>query len=406
VPKSIFEYLDRLGETKIDFTFERSVQLNEIFYKKLPVIEICGTNGKGSTTAFLEKILIQSGYRVGAYTSPHLEKINERIRIQGENISDELMEKHGASVCAELERHGIQPTYFEFLTFLGLHVFEQENIDVAIFEAGLGGRKDSIHAIPRIGAILTSISYDHMDYLGNTLLQIAKEKVPVLEKSPFAVAAKQDSEVEEYIVSTLKQSHTIEGRDFQHSGSFEKFFFVQDDFEIGPIRLGLHGDYQSSNASLAISMALHLRKIQWNISNEAIELGIQTARNNGRLEQWKNSLGNTIWLDVAHNPDAIQFLVQHFFVRKQRGFQTVFACSNDKPWDEMIETLRTITQDFHFVSTPSLKSWKPDFALENPVECIQKLMNGSSSPILCTGSFYHVGEIRKKLPEFGFAMVE
>lgn len=402
---SVLNHLENLGETKIDFDFKRSVKLNKLFYKKLPVITICGTNGKGSTTAFLESILIESGYKVGAYTSPHLEHVRERIRINGKPISNPLFEKHGKSFINKLKKEKINATYFEFLTFLALDVFEKEKIDIAVFEVGLGGRLDSTNAIPRIGAILTSISLDHMDRLGDTLVKIAKEKLPILTGSPFSVVSKQSRDVQSVVESTLKKSYVMEGNEFHHSGSGEMFLYQQEAFLLGPIHLGIRGDHQTSNAACATAMGFYLQNNGWNVPLTAISNGLIKAKNPGRIEKWVDKNKNEIWLDVAHNQDSVQKLTQHLYLRRYENFQTVFGCSSDKPFEEMIQTLKAITKQFHFVSTPSPRSWNPaDQKLGDPVETLKTLVKAKSFPILCAGSFYHLGDIRKQLPKLGFAI--
>lgn len=399
------EYLEKLNETKIDFTFERSVALNQLTYKKLPIVTICGTNGKGSTTAFLENILIQAGYRVGAYTSPHLEHIRERIRIQGVPISERDFEKYGSQMRMICHEANITPTYFEFLTFMGLLTFEQENIDIAIFEVGLGGRMDSVNAIPRMAAIMTSISMDHMDYLGDTLVKITKEKLPILTGAPFSIVSKQNFDVEETIEQELKQPHLTEGQQFQHSGSSDLFIYEHGDFRLGPIRLGLRADHQSSNAACATAMAIYLHNHGWKkINGEAISKALIETRNPGRLEKWTGPKGE-IWLDVAHNLDAMEKSVQYLYLRNVENLHTVFGCSSDKPFNEMIESLKAITKTFHWVRTPTPRSWNPkDKTLEEPIQCLQSLVAANQFPILCTGSFYHVGMIRKILPKLGFSL--
>lgn len=400
---SVLDYLDHLNETKIDFTFQRSLDLNQLFYQKLPIITICGTNGKGSTTAFLESIFIQAGYRVGSSTSPHLEHVRERIRIQGKPVSEELFEKYGQACRNKIKQAGIQPTYFEFLTFLALNIFENESMDIAIFEAGLGGRLDSTNAIPRIGAILTSISLDHQNYLGDTLLKITKEKLPILENAPFAIVSKQEPEIAEFVAQTLKTKHWTEGSEFFHSGNRDTFMYEQNDFRLGPLQLGLRADHQSSNASCATAMAIYLFNQGWSIHAQHIAQGLVDAKNPGRIETWVNPQGQEIWLDVAHNIDSISKLVQHLYLSNITGFQTIFGSSSDKPWPEMIELLQAVTDTFHWVATPSSRSWKPEgFCLEDPEVKLKELLDRDRVRILVTGSFYHVGMIRKLLPELGF----
>jgi folylpolyglutamate synthase/dihydropteroate synthase len=215
--------------------------------------------------------------------------------------------------------------------------------------------------------------------------------------------AKQTREIESFIRERLPKKYHIEGIDFSHSGSCDMFLFQEGDVSLGPLKLGLLGDHQSSNAACATSMVLHLAKNNWKMDPKKIRQGLEKATNPGRLERWTHSAGNEIWLDVAHNPDAIAKMVQYFYVRKQKQFQTVFGCSSDKPFDEMIESLRPITKDFHWVRTPTTRSWNPeDKKLEDPLKCLQVLIRRKQFPVLVTGSFYHVGVIRKKLPKLGF----
>lgn len=404
--QTIVEYLDQLNEAKIDFTFQRSVDLNTLLYKKLPIITICGTNGKGSTTAFLENILIEAGFRVGTCTSPHLEHVRERIRIQGEPVSERLFEEQGQNCRKKIDGAKIHPTYFEFLTFLALDIFENNNIDIAIFEAGLGGRLDSTNAIPRIGAILTSISMDHQSYLGDTLLKITKEKLPILENAPFSIVSQQEPEVAEYIETTLKKNHLTEGKEFQHSGSSNMFLYEHGAFRLGPIQLGLVADHQSSNAACATAMAIYLFNQGWKINDKNIAKGLSKTKNPGRIEKWINSEGHELWLDVAHNSDSMNKLVQYLYLRDLTGFHTIFGCASDKPWAEMIESLQAITGEFHWVTTPTPRSWAPsDLILEDPIKCLMNLIEQRHPKILVTGSFYHVGAIRKELPRLGYSTI-
>ena len=397
------KYLETLSETKIDFEFSRSETLNSLTYKKLPVVTVCGTNGKGSATALLENILIQAGYKVGAYTSPHLEHVRERIRIDGKAISEEDFERHGNNFMRLLEDQKITPTYFEFLTFLALDIFQKESIDIAIFEVGLGGRLDSVNAIPRISAIMTSISMDHQNYLGDTLVKITREKLPIVQGAHFCVIAKQTPDVAEYIQTTLTQPHLTEGKDFQHSGNSEMFIYQKDAFRFGPIKLALRADHQSSNAACVVTMAIYLQNKGWNISLENIEKALSITTNPGRIEKWSGPC--ELWLDVAHNLDAMEKLVQHLYTRDIVDFDTVFGCAVDKPWAAMIESLKAITRTFHWVHIPTPRTWAPtELQLQDPVQCLEKLISQNPNRILITGSFYHVGEIRKRLPQWGFKL--
>ncbi|MEZ4845868.1 MAG: Mur ligase family protein [Bdellovibrionota bacterium] len=392
------KYLETLGETKIDFEFSRSETLNSLIYKKLPVVTICGTNGKGSTTALLENILIHAGYKVGAYTSPHLEHVRERIRINGIAILDETFERHGKDFMRLLEEKNVTPTYFEFLTFLALDIFQKENIDIAIFEVGLGGRLDSVNAIPRVGAVMTSISMDHQNYLGDTLVKITQEKLPIAQGAPFSVIAKQTSDVEEYIETSLTQPHLTEGKDFQHSGSSEMFIYQKDTFRFGPIKLALRADHQSSNAACAVTMAIYLQNKGWNISLKNIEAALSTTTNPGRIEKWTGPC--ELWLDVAHNLDAMEKLVQHLYTRDIVDFETVFGCASDKPWPAMIESPSHHTT-FSLGPYPDTTHLESSIQLQDPIQCVEKLISQNPTRILITGSFYHVGEIRKRLPDWG-----
>src|SRR5687768_3734424 len=260
------------------------------------VVQIAGTNGKGSTAVMLDSISRAAGIRTGLYTSPHLVSITERIRIDGEEITREGFARHADTVRSAAENLLAQkqiealPTYFEHLTALALLAFRETGVDLAILETGLGGRLDSTTAANASIVGITQIAMDHEDYLGPTLTSIASEKAAVIRPGVTAVIAEQPPEALAVLLERCAavgvQPSLDPGRDFYKQ-----------------IRLNLRGTHQIQNASVAIRLAEALSLHGFSISEEEIRVGLATAEHPGRLESIPPFL-----LDGAHNPAGAQAL--------------------------------------------------------------------------------------------------
>ena len=267
----------------------------------LKMIHIAGTNGKGSTAAFISSILIQKGYRVGVFTSPHLIKFNERIRVNSNFITDlEILEFLDANKSAIKK---IQSTFFETTTAMALSHFQNKDVDFAVIETGLGGRLDATNVIKPLVSLITSISLDHMDLLGGTIEKIAYEKAGIIKKNtPLIIGPNKKSVVDVFKkIAKKKESKIIEIDRLDKvavNESGTKFECYDHEFFIPLI-----GKHQAQNASLAIAAA---RYCDSNITKTIIKRGLSRVKWAGRL----HCVSKGIFYDVAHNQAGLEYLFE------------------------------------------------------------------------------------------------
>ncbi|MDR2875168.1 MAG: bifunctional tetrahydrofolate synthase/dihydrofolate synthase [Methylobacillus sp.] len=317
-PKSIALGLERAGEVA------RRLDLRPAF----PVITVAGTNGKGSTCAMLENIYRAAGYHAGCYSSPHLLRYNERVRINGAEAADDALCRAFAAV--EAARGDIPLTYFEFGTLAAMCLFIENKTQVAILEVGLGGRLDAVNVFDPTCAILTSVDLDHVDYLGATREHIGHEKAGIFRAHVPAVCGEPQSPA-----SVLTHAREIAadyrqiGRDFhfeKHGGGWD---FVSDDTRVPDLPLpALSGEFQLSNASCALEAICRLQTVL-PVSAQAMRDGLSHAVLPGRFQVFAGS--PEIILDVAHNPHAARGLAQNLRASaKGKRTLAVFAMLADK----------------------------------------------------------------------------
>jgi len=405
----IADYLDHVTQEHIDFDFSRSQSFADHLKKHFPLppsILIGGTNGKGSTLAFLKNILIAHNIRVGGFTSPHLIDVKERIQINHAPISHKDFEMIGAEVLAIFKNLDLTCTYFETMTFLAWMYFSKQKPDVCLFEVGLGGRLDTTNTIDRFGSIITKIDMDHMDLLGPTLSHIAQEKLPILSPSGFNVMAKQDVSIKSQIRNHLKTLAVCktEHDDFSHSHNDMDYSFHSKDFQINSIELGLRGKHQATNASLALSMALEVFKEKKILPNpKKIEAGLASTRIAGRFDQHLYH-DRTMILDIAHNPASVKGLVQTMReTYPNQPLAVLLGCSGNKAHDNMHRQLATLTGTIYTTAFKHPRSWKQfqnqklDFTdLKTALSTIL-IKTTQETLILCTGSIFLIGNIKALL---------
>src|SRR6201993_567578 len=265
-----------------------------------PCVHIAGTNGKGSTAAFLEKILREAGFRTGLNTSPHLERINERVRISGEEIADERFAEIFTRIHAVIEELLAEgnlrahPTYFECVTALAFEAFARERVDFAVVEVGLGGRLDATNVVTPLVSIITRIDFDHENYLGHSLREIAREKAGILKPQVPAVFAAQLPEARQVLLERAKELRcpVVE--------TSEAFRVEDETVENGCVRAAvvdiasrktfsleprLAGRFQLENALNAVAAARILQNRSYRITDENIANGVATAEWPGRMER-------------------------------------------------------------------------------------------------------------------------
>lgn len=349
--------LARIQEThprKIDLSLDRIRRLLERLgnpERRLPpIIHVAGTNGKGSTIAFLRAIAEAAGLKVHVYTSPHLVRFNERIRLGGRLVSDD--ELVDALEACERAAIGITPTFFEITTAAAFYLFARAPADLVILEVGLGGRFDATNVIPHAAAsIINVVDLDHMEFLGNELEDIAREKAGIIRANCPVFIGRQRPEAE---LSILHEASTRAapffglGRDWIATSCGNSMLFTDSAHSALLPRPALLGRHQIDNAGLAIAAILSLKLPQ--ITAPIIAKGLQTAQwparlhrlTSGPLGRKVEAAGGELWLDGAHNPNAASALTLALFdlnVQNPRPLFLVSAMLKTKNMGGFFQTL-------------------------------------------------------------------
>ena len=388
-----------------------------------PIVHIAGTNGKGSTAAFLESILRAAGFRTGLNTSPHLERINERIRINGEEVSDQIFAETFTRVQEVVEellasgRLRAHPTYFECVTALAFEVFARERVEFAVVEVGLGGRLDATNIVRPQVSVITRIDFDHENYLGHSLEEIAREKAGIVKAGVPVATAPQLPEVREVLRGKARElDATIvdTGEDFDlqreiaEAGCARARARARAMGEAVRLAPGLPGRFQLENALNAVATARLLQARGYRITNQNIEQGIRSAEWPGRLERLQ--AGPDVYLDGAHNPGAArelaQFLEENF---ARRRVYLIFGAMRDKSVDEVTGILFPLASEVIFTQpgTPRAVSANQlaDLAghhaarytvIRDAEEALESALAKARSDdaVFVTGSLYLVGQLR------------
>ena len=317
-----------LQRNGIKLGLEHTFQLLEFLgnpQKKLKLIHVAGTNGKGSTCAHIECILRGNGYKVGLYTSPHLINFNERIRVNGFPIKNDEIISFIKNVDTAIQK--IDSTFFEVTTAMALKYFQDHNVDIAVIETGLGGRLDSTNVIEPIMTIMTPISMDHMDILGNSIQQIAKEKSGIIKDDIVLITAKQDRVVMDILFDKAKEKKTSiivadDPLNISINPNGTSFSFDKKNY-----KTPLIGDFQAVNASLAISAVGHLDN---KIKHKSICKSLRDLYWPGRLQ----CLSKKIYYDVAHNESGIKATLRSFStIYPDYNIYGLFCLKGDKDLD-------------------------------------------------------------------------
>lgn len=301
------------------------------------VITVGGTNGKGSTVAFLEAILLAGGHRVGAFTSPHLLKYNERVRVQGEDATDtELID---AFERIEKARGDTPLTYFEFGTLAALLIFAASNLDIAILEVGLGGRLDAVNIIDADAAIVTTIDLDHQDWLGGDRETIAREKAGIFRHGRPAILGEIDPP--DGLIGEARRvgaQIVAAGKDFQIETSVSGWRWRTGQETLDLPNPTLDAPCQRANAAAAIATLYALREcIRW--QPQAIAQGVACASAPARLQRFAGP--PELIVDVAHNPQAARILAEWLRTHPSRGRTiAVFGALADKDVEGIVDALQ------------------------------------------------------------------
>jgi dihydrofolate synthase / folylpolyglutamate synthase len=385
-----------------------------------PTVHIAGTNGKGSVASMLASIFTAAGYKTGLYTSPHLVKFEERIRIDGKPISQKAIAEITSKLSASLQRH--KPTFFEATTALAFRYFADKKVDIAIVETGLGGRLDSTNVVRPIVSIITGIGLEHTEILGDSIADIAREKAGIVKKNTPCVTGVRDSIALKVIRKACKDAHaplsiadvdTVKEKKSSLGGTII-------DAKIGiatlkGVTLSLAGEYQLGNLAIVLETVNQIRKMgTFDLSDEAVREGLAHVQEHSGLRGRLTTVMEKpkVLIDVAHNSDALSRLVGSLKRLGLKRLTVVFGVMKDKDHSAMIRSLAPVTDHAIAVAARSQRSRSASdvaasFAAEGcSVRAALSVQEGVSLAletvpkdgiILVTGSHYVVGEA---LPAF------
>ncbi len=386
------------------------------------IVHITGTKGKGSTAAMIEAILRANGYRVGLFTSPHLIRVEERMQIDRNCLQPDefaLLMTEIAVVVRQLETMPFPgPTFFEISTALALLAFQRRRCDWVILEVGLGGRFDSTNVCQPVVSVITSVGFDHMAQLGNTLAEIAYQKAGIIKAGVPVVSGVRDSEAAEVIERTACEKNTrlirLE-REIQFEYSMPRVSVRLPGFVVEAAPLKLLGRHQAANAALALATVHVLQQMGVPISERAVLTGLATVNWPARIEVLKRN--PAIVLDTAHNVPSVEALMTTLAaafpsVKRKR---LVFAVSSDKQYPQMLALLALHFDEFYFtkygnnprsVAPEKLGSTLLDIAPDAKFFCTDRasdaleLAASKTQPddlLVVTGSVFLAGELQAML---------
>ena len=288
---------------------------------KFKSIHVAGTNGKGSTSSMIASILQEAGYKVGLYTSPHLKDFRERIRINGEMISEDFVVDFVAQNKSFFEAN--QLSFFEMTVGLAFDYFAKEQVDVAVIEVGMGGRLDSTNVITPLVSVITNIGFDHTQFLGDTLSKIAVEKAGIIKSNIPVVIGEYSEETKLVFTAKAKLENA-------------PIYFAQDNPEV-TFECALLGDYQMHNKKTVLQ-AIELLQSQFNIEEKHIELGFKNVvQNTGLLGRWQilNQKPFTV-CDTAHNSHGLKIVLNQIQKHHFETLHIVLGVVNDKDLDSIL----------------------------------------------------------------------
>mgnify|MGYP001371701319 FL=1 len=382
--------------------------------RNLRVIHIAGTNGKGSVSAYIDSILRQAGYTTALFTSPHLIKINERFRINFKECSDEELINVWCSVkdyMVKGEEKGLQSlTFFEILFFMGMLIFSQKAVDYCILETGLGGRLDATVLSNPVLSVITSISYDHTEILGDTIEKIAAEKAGIIKEGIPVVAIDEENGAFSVIERTAKEKKApVYGLKSQELTILKKcentidFSINSRYYKIRNLKVKSYASYQVQNAALAV---LAVKVLLPEVSQDVIREGIVKMYWPGRMEE----IAENVYVDGAHNPGAVH-QIYNSLTDSDKEWLLLFAVCSDKDYSEMIRVLGRLPWKRIYITkidsargadTAAVKqcfkeetAGCPIYEYDNARTAFETaLKDREYENLLCLGSLYLAGEIK------------
>jgi len=379
--------------------------------KRFVSLHVAGTNGKGSVAASLAAILSAAGYRTGLYTSPHLQRFNERIRIDSETVTDAEV----AELIDEVRKRAPESgaTFFEFTTAMAFLCFEHRKVDFAVIETGMGGRLDATLLVSPLVSLITPISMDHTYHLGSTLAAIAAEKAFIIKKDKPVVLGAQPDEALTVLLKRASSTASpvrLWARDFSVVSQGKTFSYRGRDMALDGLHPSLLGEHQHVNLAMSLCAAELIGKAGYPIAETAMRKGVAGVYWPGRLEWWPNP--PRLLLDGAHNPAGAQVLAQYLKAEGIDGIHWVVGIKWDKAGSAILAPILPRCKALyctvaageafiapHQLAEEALKSGVPADVFPEPLAALRAALakRGPKEIILVAGSLYLVGEIRDGL---------
>jgi dihydrofolate synthase / folylpolyglutamate synthase len=378
---------------------------------KLQTIHIAGSNGKGSTASFIASILMEAGFKVGLYTSPHFIRYNERIRINGVEIPDDYVVKFIDRNNDYIDKES--PTFFELTTALAFQYFADQKVDYAIIETGLGGRLDATNVIQSLATIITSISLEHTNILGDNISSIAMEKAAIIKKNQKVFIGALPEIAKNVIIEKASELNAKYFKLDEHfSNTNSEGIIKNDNIEIVISNLPLKGEYQIKNAALAVLTVINLfpkipiENLLAGLMNVIVNSGIQ-----GRYECFNQS--PKVIFDSAHNSEGIDLFLKEFQKEKNNYSKCnlIYGAMKDKNVEEIIKNLSKHFNVIYGTEIEYERSLKITelinigrkckvkiIPIESPAKFIVDFINSHNSEVIVVlGSIYVLGKIKKEL---------
>ncbi len=379
--KEILDYLysqlpmfQRTGPAAYKDNLDNTIRLDEMYeypHRSFKSIHVAGTNGKGSVSHILASVLQEAGYKTGLYTSPHLKDFRERIRVNGEMITEEAVVLFTESFLAKNETEKMEPSFFELTVSMAFDYFRAMQVDVAVIEVGLGGRLDSTNIITPEVSVITNISFDHMALLGNTLPKIAAEKAGIIKRNIPVVIGESSPETN-FVFEEIadKAGSTLDFADQYYEAGYgmltidgkQSLNIRSNGVVVYPdLQLDLLGIYQRLNVPTVLKTIDLLYENGWNLSEEIIRRGLMhTIRNTGLMGRWQIIGHNPLTIcDTGHNSAGIKLVVEQIGQTAWEKLHIVIGMVNDKDQNEVLSLLPT-NAEYYFTKAAIPRATPPE----------------------------------------------
>ena len=386
---------------------QRAVDLLGNPEQTYPIIHVTGTNGKGSTIAFMRELFVSHGKKVGTFTSPHIVSIHDRICINGDPISDadfiRLADQVKAMEQRLLETHD-QLSFFELLTLIALLYFKEQGVDLVLLEVGIGGLLDTTNVVTGEIAVITSIGLDHQETLGNSLAEIAGQKAGIFKSGKSAVIANLAPEAQT-VCQKVAEDEGVTLYQANQDFSFQNGHFSSSLADLNQLKLGLEGAYQEENATLALqAFLLFMNQRGEEVDEKVVQKALQHTRWAGRLE----AITSHTYLDGAHNLPALERLVEFIQEKIQHGYQAqiLFGALKRKDYSGMLTYLTEHLPDIPLYVTSfdyqgsleeqDLSGYRNIASYRDFIDHFEASA-GEQDLLFVTGSLYFISEVRAYL---------